>query len=202
MKTPLMFSISYKETRGVAISGGDFRTRGVPWGIPEHPVGILDVSTGGDYKRWPDMMKCGSTVPDVVSEKVINDLRQAGIPFEAGPTELHCAEGPVTPPPNYFYLCAPIGIELDETHQVGLTFPVKPETWTGLDFCRSENRPKLAFCSFRVIEAARKGKWTNFSFRLPPGILTDVPNPIRDVDYLALKRDWPPVWLRELLEKS
>lgn len=201
MKRPIFF-VSNGWTRGVPIAGSTFFSdSSIPEGIPERPVGKVIAHTGGDYKRWPDAMKCGPDVPFLISEKVVTDLHDIGIAVEVGEVELECCVGPVVPPPKYFYLCLLPGVEFDmPAARRGWTPPIKPDSWTGADLCATIPRSGHVVCSFRVMQLARECKWRNFQFKTPVGLLKGVPDPLRMIDYLAPKRDWPPAWLKENFE--
>lgn len=78
----------------------------------------ISIDEGGH--QWPDWLECGhlTVVPFFVSERVIQNLVDEGIPFcRANEFPIGEIESPTTrkiPPPKYFVLEADIGIEMGQ----------------------------------------------------------------------------------------
>ena len=139
--------------------------------------------------KWPDFLYCGGgDVTFFVSERVVADLRQAGIEIiDATEFPIECIESRRTKlrledAPPYFVLEAPEEIE---PNWVAMNIPTTPDgklispiptrsalepflyrtdTWSGRDLVSYVGIPQRLFCSERLKLYAAEKKWTNVEF--------------------------------------
>jgi hypothetical protein len=147
--------------------------------------------------RWTDVVGHGSPepVPFMVSERVALSLKKARIErFDAWPVEvrkIHSKRLRETARPRYY--CLVVGGRLDVDvgdgpRSRGRILP-RRETWDATDLCRCPERPRMVFCTLKVLELAREHRWTNCRFDLLGA------DPLRartrgGIDYLGKR--WPP----------
>lgn len=150
----------------------------------------ISLDPGG--KEWPDFLGCGLGTPSFfVSEKVLTDLRNAGVAF------LRATEIPLIqpfpkklrdePPPAYYVLEGISGLEAswkamgiphDNDNRGdfsrGLPKPWPPaewkvslSSWTGLDLVSYKNwqMPMTLVCTDKIKDIAKAREWTNIKFR-------------------------------------
>lgn len=155
------------------------------WRLNKSRPGIT-VDRGGS--KWSDILGCGGGPPgEFFSERVIMDLKVAGIPF------YRCTRMPITQirsnrlrevlPPNYFVIEAAPGMKIRSEsvpmeEQIAARNERPPswispfrmfaalDTWNGADlFSPSHGKSLFAlFCSERVKELAECQGWTNIDF--------------------------------------
>ena len=188
--------------------------------ISKEPVGEMTVQVA-PRKRWPDAFGINKYRRCVIHERVVSGLLEAGVVIQCGPVVFKWLEGQRPPDdsvPKFFYIVPKPGLELDlaaggviadnRCPQCGAyrkieftkahgryAFVPKVETWTGLDIFTFSNFPgEQVYCSFRILELARKFRWANFQFhplklKNPTGKV-----PAKGIDYLS-STNWPPIEL-------
>ena len=152
---------------------------------PRPPGMVIDSGAS----KWPDFLGHGGGTPNYfVSEKVVEDMKSAGVPI------LRLTEMPVAtinskllkdiPPPRYFVLEAAPGIEVDlaasgipedaEGKAVLNPLPkpwppvlrLRRSSWNGTDLFTFSNLEirHTHICTERVVELAKTQGWTNCRF--------------------------------------
>jgi hypothetical protein len=157
------------------------------WEINKSATGIV-IDPGG--RVWTDFIGCGAGYPGhFVSERVIRDLEEAGIPI------LEAQEMPIAKisakalqkidPPKYFILEALPGLEIRHEHIPlavrlaaekedpprfikSILTKFNPDSWNGNHlFSPAQGTGTLrTLCTERVKELAEAKGWTNVHFRL------------------------------------
>jgi hypothetical protein len=163
--------------------------------------------------RWADAMGTAGGTPDLlVSERVVTALKGAGITCaRAWPVVIERVWGPLKhkPGPAYSHLSVPGRMNIDlvasgvtgslpcpeclrptiETDNPRRYVPVA-SSWDGADLFRMRNWEIGRLCCTRkVLDLARKERWTNFRF-IPMDAEGEYALGWRGVDYLGKK--WPP----------
>ena len=156
------------------------------------PPGLyIEGYDGRSARKWPDLLGSGSNGPNFfVSAKVVDSLNQEGIPFfrltEIPIVEIDSKGLREVQPPKYYVLEVEPGLHLNyEASMVPLdehgvpNFALRPshfgvwnigslETWNGSDLFTWEGFPAKILsnllCTERLIEVAKKYKWTNVKF--------------------------------------
>jgi hypothetical protein len=162
------------------------RTKSASWNQNNDEPGI-NIDRGG--QEWSDILGCGGGPPsEFFSERVIEDLRNEGIPF------LRCTEMPLgkvnsnrlreIPPPKYFVLEAEPGMRIRSVsvpieEQIAARSERPPRwispcrtigtlsSWDGADLFSPAHGYSLTalFCTERVKELAERKGWTNIEFK-------------------------------------
>lgn len=142
-----------------------------------------------EKRLWPDFLfNGGGYVSFFVSDKVIKDIRSAGIEIlDATEFPIECIEGrsrlKLEDAPRYFVLEVrpeiypdwdKMGVPTSEDKKPLLPlpkpFPPKPflyrnDTWTGRDLVSYERMNHRLFCNQNFIELAESKGWTNVEFK-------------------------------------
>ena len=153
------------------------------WRLHRRKAGIY---TGESGSKWGDFMECAFAPPSTfITDRVLEALRkergrvltETEFPIaEVKSKKLRCV-----PPPRYFAVQWEAGIEPDwramevphddqgrpiTTRPVG-TLIAKSSTWNGADIFSwhgwGNNLPML--CTEKIVELAKKEKWTNCEFK-------------------------------------
>lgn len=157
------------------------------------PLGMLvdDGNPWAKAKKWPDFLGHGGGIPSFfVSEKVVETLNREAISYfrltEIPVGEIDSKGLKEQEPPKYYVLEVEPGLHLNyEASMVPLDeqgapqFQLRPshfgvwnigrlETWNGSDLFAWEGFPAKILsnllCTERIIEIAKKYKWTNVKF--------------------------------------
>jgi hypothetical protein len=170
------------------------------------PVEI--VVRGG--KQWPDILP--SLYVPLFSARVRQVLEDMNVAFESEPARIVKASKQFAgPPPDYFMLRVPGGLDIDLEASNFVRLTVCPEcgsilnggltprerlvpledTWNGSPFftLRMPRMPQYYCCTIEFIEAARAGRWRNFHFA-PLDQRKNVVPPPPGINYLGT--EWPP----------
>lgn len=146
----------------------------------------LEIAESGS--KWGDFMMCGCGLPSVVySERVLHAMKTTRCSISS---ETEFPVGKIrskklrnVPPPRYFACQWRPGIEVDWTATgvklndkgqpiFGLNIPpriARLSTWNGDDifsWVNFESTHLTMLCTERVVELAKKQKWTNVRFEL------------------------------------
>lgn len=155
---------------------------------PERPFSVII----GKGKIFPDILGCGAYPLTILSERVLATWSSLGLgSYTAFPLDVivEPSSGRPTPPP-YYHIKITGRCELDlQAMGVTITYTcpkchyneiepvfgypkiIKRETWDGSDVFASDIFPMAPLCTSRVVELAKKHKWTNFRFEPMDGIL-------------------------------
>jgi hypothetical protein len=157
---------------------------------PREPgLRIDDGDPWAKAKKWPDFLGHGAShFPFFLSETVVEDLRANGAPIaraiEMPIAEIQAAGLRSVPPPKYFVLETVPGIEVDftasgiPTDADGKPVPnplpkpwppvwcLKASSWNGADLfcCTNYGGPLTLIATEKIVELARKQKWSNCRF--------------------------------------
>lgn len=160
------------------------------WKINSRPPGLAFETQGseGQANYWPDVLGCGAATPGFfVSERILMDLQNAGIPYlratEIPSNEPYPRKLRGVPPPKYHVLEAIRGI-LHDYDAMGVPVdsngrPVyignKPfpkhvcrlSSWNNNDlFSYTDVIWTLTImCTEKVVNLAKEKKWTNIEFK-------------------------------------
>lgn len=161
------------------------KTKLASWKLNKPDPGIR-IDRGG--YEWSDILGCGGGPPsEFFSERVVNDLREAGLPFlratEMPVGKIHSQRLKGVTPPKYFVLEAAPGMKIRSEsvpiqEQIAARnerpprwiSPVRTfgnmDTWNGADLFSPSHGKSLTglFCTDSVKELAESKGWTNANF--------------------------------------
>ena len=174
-----------------------------------HGIAYADFKDKG--RDWYDVMHTENML-SLVSEKVVEDLKSDGVTgVEFFPVVIESIESRSLKKkarPNLFWMNIAGMLDIDESclgvnlERCGACgsfqgvflperFVPKADMSSGADFMTTRNiHTRLVICSYRVLELARKHKWSNFLFQP-----LDIPQKTRPRFYIDhLGKQWPPAW--------
>ena len=163
------------------------------WRVNGCPPSGLVITNGGarTARKWPDFLGSGGGTPNLfVSNKVVDSLDREGIPYsrlsEIPISKIDAKDLIDQEPPKYYVLEVEPGLHLNyEASLVPVDehgapqFRLRPshfgvwnigrlETWNGSDLFAWKGFPvkilSNLLCTDRIIEIAKKYKWTNVKF--------------------------------------
>lgn len=179
--------------------------------LTKTPKGNATASFADKGRNWYDIMHTENMLP-IFSERVVDSLKSFGatgvdfFPIEISHIESRALKK--KPLPELYWASIKGGIEIDEVYlgeqpeRCGMCGSFKgifrPQRFVpkyaheaDVDFLRIKNiNTRYLICSHRVLELARKYKWSNFLFQPLDAGLTQRPKHF--IDYLG--KQWPPRW--------
>lgn len=177
---------------------------------PAHPSGSVRADVDDPARQWPDALGA-SNAPFLLSGAVACVLKEEGVNgFIAHPVELEIPKRirVPAPPPQYYYLDITGRMDIDleasgikvagncpvcfqgGSRSGGERYVPIVDTWDGSDIFTLRNYPSgFAFCTRKVLELARRHRWTNFRFD-PMDAEGKYALCGSGIDYLG--KQWPP----------
>lgn len=181
---------------------------------PRVGVASCDIERGA---AWTDAIGNPNWSLILFSERVLSGLTDIGAsgisPLEVRIREVRSETLRALSAPSYYYfnVAGRIDVDLEASglggvercpvcfrvlagrHPQARRFVPRHETWDGADVFSIRNSPNsMLFCTRRVLELARRDRWTNFRFE-PMDVVRDHATQWGGIDYLG--PTWPPeIW--------